>query len=55
MSGVVVYKMKNYDGEWMAEDMYGKPLPDGTYYYFLNITYPLLRQDKGYLIIKRDF
>ncbi len=54
LSGMVVYRSKDgYDNEWDGRDLNNNPLPDGTYYYFLNVTAPEERQEKGYIIIKR--
>lgn len=56
MTGTLVYRMKNYDNMWDGRDMKnGDPLPDGTYYYFLNIEGRHISQMKGYLILKRSY
>ena len=56
MSGTLVYRMKNYDNMWDGRDMKnGNPLPDGTYYYFLNIDGRHISQRKGYIILKRSY
>ena len=55
MSGTVVFRVDNYQGDWEGYDMKGNRLPDGTYYYFLNITRPVRKQLKGFIVIKRSF
>lgn len=40
--GMVVYKSDNYDNNWGGKiqygtDKYGQPVPDGTYYYFIQM------------------
>ena len=55
MSGTLVYRKKNYDNSWQGRDMKGNPLPDGTYYYFLNIEGRHINQMKGYIILKRSY
>lgn len=54
MTGVVMYRKENYGNDWDGRDMRGKPLPSGTYYYFINVYYSKKVQLKGFVIIKRD-
>ena len=59
MSGAVVYRATNYMSNrdevvgWQGRDLDGKPLPDGTYYYYLNIKSPVNERHSGYIVIKR--
>jgi gliding motility-associated-like protein len=54
MAGVILYQEKDYGNDWDGRDMRGKPLPSGTYYYFINVFYSTKVQLKGFVIIKRD-
>jgi len=53
MAGAVVYRAKNYYNDWEGTNMDGRPLPEGTYYYFLTIRSPLQEKRSGYVILKR--
>ena len=33
----LVYKKQNYQGDWKGTNQSGNPLPDGTYYYVLDL------------------
>ena len=35
--GIVLYNTKSYENDWNGNNMKGKPLPEGTYYYYLNM------------------
>ena len=54
MTGVILYREKDYANDWDGRDMRGKPLPAGTYYYFINVFYSRKVQLKGFVVIKRD-
>ncbi len=53
MLGAVVFREVNYSNTWEGLDLDGTPLPDGTYYYFLDISSPVQQRLSGYIIIKR--
>ncbi len=49
--GSMVYDKSNYDNSWNGVDTNSKSIPDGTYYYVIQLGNGETR--KGYLIIKR--
>ncbi len=36
--GNIVYEANQYKDEWYGQDFKGRPLPDGTYYYYMKLT-----------------
>ena len=55
-SGAEVVRFTNYSsvtGYWDGRDKYGNEVPDGTYYYLLNISSPYSERISGYVIVRR--
>jgi gliding motility-associated-like protein len=49
--GVQLFKNMNYDNLWNGIDLYGKPLPGGTYFYV--ISEEGRKSIKGYIVIRK--
>jgi gliding motility-associated-like protein len=49
--GILVFSSSNYDGQWNGNDLNGKPLNEGTYWYVLDV--PDENKFKGWVYIKR--
>lgn len=49
--GNIVYKTVNYQNDWDGKDINGRPLPEDTYYYILNVDNQY--SYKGFIVLKR--
>lgn len=52
--GQEVFSSDSYDGNWDGTNKYGKPLPDGTYYYVLKFAADEDKVFKGAITILRE-
>ncbi len=52
--GNIIYEKNNYNNNWDGRNTSGEEIPEGTYFYVLEVKGNLERKKSGYIILKRN-